>query len=119
MQRIPRQTVVDRSTVIYCGRMASEELDQRTPAQKAFSALTDLGFHAAEMRALLDRLAAACARQDKDEVCDLAEAIQPYCAQFGPMYIQFLVASTGPHKEERRLHLVPADYIGLQERTSV
>jgi hypothetical protein len=87
--------------------------------RRALSAMTDLGFRAAEMRALCGQLAEACARRDIDTSLDLAQALMPYVREFGPLFINVLVASTGRHKEERRPQLVPADYIGLQERTSV
>jgi hypothetical protein len=61
----------------------------------AYSALTDLGFHAAEMRMLSGRLAEACAREDTETVRDVAAALRPYCAEYSRLFVRYLAEMHG------------------------
>jgi hypothetical protein len=61
---------------------------------RAFSALSELGFQAAEMRSLNGQLAEACARKDLDTACDLAEALLVYQRDFAHLYRRLLAIGT-------------------------
>ena len=62
---------------------------------KVYPAMTDLGFHAAEMRTLAGRLAEACAREDFEAACDMSAGLQSYCRDFTALYVKLLSASGG------------------------
>lgn len=82
--------------------------DQRTLQQRALSVFTDLGFNAAEMRSLSDRLAAACARRDMNDVCDLAEALENSHREHAELYTKLLVIPLS-HQQGRRLPAIQND----------
>jgi hypothetical protein len=62
---------------------------------KVYSALTDLGFHSAEMRTLAGRLAEACAREDLETAKDVAQALQEYADEFNGLYVKLLSTCGG------------------------
>lgn len=63
----------------------------------ANEALTDLGFHTAEMRTLCGLIAEACARDDQETVHDLSAQLKPYLREFVKLYINLLVVSPPRH----------------------
>lgn len=63
---------------------------------QTFAAIAELGFRAAEIRALQAQLAAACARQDTDLLLDLAEELLSLHARFAEAYRKLLII--GPHR---------------------
>ncbi len=58
---------------------------------KAFSVISELGFQAAEVRALQSQLAAACARREYDIICDLAANLITRNERFHQTYARLLV----------------------------
>jgi hypothetical protein len=58
---------------------------------RAFSVISDLGFQAAEIRALQSQLAAACVRREYDVICDLAEDLMARHDRFHDTYTRLLV----------------------------
>jgi hypothetical protein len=65
---------------------------------KARSVVSELGFQAAEIRALHAQLADACAWQDRDVVCDLAEDLITRHRAFAATYrgLLCIAVSTRP-----------------------
>jgi hypothetical protein len=58
--------------------------------RKLASAVTDLGFHSAEMRTLAGRLAEACAREDLDTVFDTGQALMRYARDYPGLLVRVL-----------------------------
>jgi hypothetical protein len=68
-------------------------MDERGRERERREVVSHLGMQAAEMRALSAQLADACARQDVETACDLAEALKVYHRDFAAIYQRLLSIS--------------------------